>query len=115
MSLEIIILAAGQGTRMRSSIPKVLHKVADKALLEHVCVLAGSLSPTKTSVIYGHGGEKVLEALKNLDVVWVEQRERLGTGHAVMQLAEDIDDTATVLILYGDVPLLGKTSVNKLL
>ena len=73
------------------------------------------MSPTKTSVIYGHGGEKVLEALKNLDVVWVEQRERLGTGHAVMQLAEDIDDTATVLILYGDVPLLGKTSVNKLL
>ncbi|CAI8878986.1 bifunctional UDP-N-acetylglucosamine diphosphorylase/glucosamine-1-phosphate N-acetyltransferase GlmU [Methylocaldum szegediense] len=115
MSLEIVILAAGQGTRMRSSLPKILHKLGDRPLLEHVYALASRLRPDKISVIYGHGGEKVLRTLEHLNVVWVEQREQLGTGHAVMQVADDIDEARTVLILYGDVPLLGQVTVEKLI
>ena len=115
MSLEVVILAAGQGTRMRSATPKVLHKVGQWSLLEHVHRLAKTLGPHKVSIIYGHGGDVVLEQLKHLDTEWVEQRERLGTGHAVMQLADDIGDTSTVLILYGDVPLLRRLTVEKLL
>lgn len=115
MSLEIIILAAGQGTRMRSALPKVLHKVGASPLLEHVYLLARALEADKVSIVYGHGGEAVLERLRHLDAIWVEQKERLGTGHAVMQLADDIRDDATVLILYGDVPLLGESTVRNLL
>lgn len=115
MNLEVIILAAGQGTRMRSATPKVLHKVGRWPLLEHVHRLAMSLSPKKVSIIYGHGGEAVLAQLKHLDTLWIEQKERLGTGHAVMQLSDDIGDDAKVLILYGDVPLLRKNTVEKLL
>ena len=115
MSLEIIILAAGQGTRMRSALPKVLHKVGALPLLEHVYLLARALEADKISIVYGHGGEAVLERLRHLDAIWVEQKERLGTGHAVMQLADDIRDDATVLILYGDVPLLGESTVRNLL
>ncbi|SMF93289.1 bifunctional UDP-N-acetylglucosamine pyrophosphorylase / Glucosamine-1-phosphate N-acetyltransferase [Methylomagnum ishizawai] len=115
MPLEIIILAAGQGTRMRSALPKVLHKVGSKSLLEHVHALAASLSPDQISIIYGHGGEQVPRTLARLDAVWAEQKQQLGTGHAVMQVADGIGDDATVLILYGDVPLLKKTTVEKLL
>ena len=115
MQLEVIVLAAGQGSRMRSAIPKVLHRVAGVPLLEHVARLAKSLSPLRTTMIYGHGGEEVLEALGHLDVDWVEQRERLGTGHAVMQVEKGIRDEATVLVLYGDVPLLQQDTVTQLL
>jgi len=115
MSLEIVILAAGQGTRMRSSLPKILHKIGDRTLLEHVHALAARLRPDKVTVIYGHGGEMVLKSLEHLNVIWVEQREQLGTGHAVMQVADDIDDERTVLILYGDVPLLSDGTVKKLI
>ena len=115
MSLEIIILAAGQGTRMRSALPKVLHKVGALPLLEHVYLLARALEANKISIVYGHGGEAVLDRLRHLEAIWVEQKERLGTGHAVMQLADDIRDDATVLILYGDVPLLGEATVRNLL
>ena len=115
MTLEIIILAAGQGTRMRSALPKVLHKVGALPLLEHVYLLARALEADKISIVYGHGGEAVLDRLRHLDAIWVEQKERLGTGHAVMQLADDIRDEATVLILYGDVPLLGEATVRNLL
>lgn len=115
MSLEIIILAAGQGTRMRSALPKVLHRIGGTALLERVHQLAKSLGPEKISIIYGHGGEAVLARLSHLDALWVEQKERLGTGHAVMQVANGIHDAATVLILYGDVPLLGRETLGNLL
>jgi bifunctional UDP-N-acetylglucosamine pyrophosphorylase/glucosamine-1-phosphate N-acetyltransferase len=115
MSLEIVILAAGQGTRMRSSLPKILHKIGNKSLLEHVYALANRLRPDKITVIYGHGGEAVLKSLEHLEVTWVEQREQLGTGHAVMQVADDIGEESTVLILYGDVPLLNDATVKKLL
>lgn len=115
MSLEIIILAAGQGTRMHSAMPKVLHRIAHLPLLEHVYRLATSLGAEKTTIIYGHGGDQVQTQLSHLKVDWVEQRERLGTGHAVQQMADRIGSDATVLILYGDVPLLKKETVEGLL
>ena len=115
MSLEIIILAAGQGTRMKSDLPKVLHSIGHLPLLEHVHRLGKTLLPEKISIIYGHGGDQVLSRLAHLDAVWVEQKERLGTGHAVMQLADDIGEHSTVLILYGDVPLLKHETVKELL
>lgn len=115
MSLEIIILAAGQGTRMRSALPKVLHRVGHLSLLEHVYRLSASLAADKISIVYGHGGEAVRSALPHLAATWVEQKERLGTGHAVMQAADQIADDASVLILYGDVPLLQQSTVERLL
>ena len=115
MSLEIIILAAGQGTRMRSALPKVLHRVGHLSLLEHVYRLSASFAADKISIVYGHGGEAVRSALPHLAATWVEQKERLGTGHAVMQAADQIADDASVLILYGDVPLLQQSTVERLL
>ncbi len=114
MTLQTIILAAGQGTRMRSSLPKVLHKIGGKSLLAHAYDLAMQLGDNSVNVIYGHGGNQVLAALGELKTEWTEQKEQLGTGHAVMQVAGWIDDASTVLILYGDVPLLKLETVNKL-
>ena len=105
MDLYTVILAAGKGTRMRSSIPKVLHPLADLPLLEHVINAAAGLKPKKTIVVYGHGGDLVKERLSHIDVSWVEQAEQHGTGHAVNQAMHLIPDNARVLILYGDVPL----------
>lgn len=115
MILEIVILAAGQGTRMRSALPKVLHQLGHLTLLEHVYRLATALAADRISIVYGHGGDQAPETLAHLDAAWVEQKERLGTGHAVMQVADHISDTGTVLVLYGDVPLLGLDTVKKLL
>ena len=115
MTIKTIILAAGQGTRMRSAKPKVLHKIAEKSLLEHVCVMSSQLTDSQTVVVYGHGGEQVLTELAHLNLNWVEQVEQLGTGHAVQQTVSYIDDKDTVLILYGDVPLLKLATVEKLL
>ena len=115
MTCNIIILAAGQGTRMRSALPKVLHKLADKSLLEHVCQTANALSPSLLNIIYGHGGELVRQALAGLQVNWIEQAEQLGTGHAVAQALPFIQDDETVLILYGDVPLTKQASLHALL
>lgn len=115
MALQTIILAAGQGTRMRSAIPKVLHKIGGRPLLAHVCQLAQELGDNPVNVIYGHGGEKVLEALSGFDLTWTEQKERLGTGHAVMQVADWLRADSIVLILYGDVPLLELETLKKLI
>ena len=115
MKLEVLVLAAGQGTRMKSEVPKVLHKVADKPLLEHVYDLANTLDAERITVVYGHGGDKVLTALSHLPVHWVEQTVRLGTGHAVMQAKDYISDDAVTLILYGDVPLLTRETTERLL
>ena len=113
--LHIIILAAGQGTRMKSALPKVLHKIAHKSLLEHVLDVAHQLQATSTHVVYGHGGEQVKNALQNYNVNWVLQDEQLGTGHAVDQAAPSIPDDQTVLILYGDVPLIQKDTLDRLI
>lgn len=106
MSLEIIILAAGQGTRMRSNLPKVLHPLAGKPMLAHVLDTARALGPAAIHVVYGHGGEQVKQAIDDPALNWVEQAEQLGTGHAVEQAMPAVKDGAIVLILYGDVPLI---------
>ena len=106
MKITTIILAAGKGTRMRSELPKILHKIADRPLLQHVYDTAKQLENNTVKIVVGHGAEQVTKALKNLDADWVEQKRQLGTGHAVQQVSDQITDTDTVLILYGDVPLL---------
>ena len=105
MSLSIIILAAGQGKRMKSTLPKVLHPLAGQSLLEHVHISSLQLESRQTYIVYGHGGETLKETLSHLPVKWVEQAKQLGTGHAVKQPIDDIPDDDHVLILYGDVPL----------
>ena len=104
--LSIVILAAGQGKRMRSRLPKVLHRLAGKTLLEHVYVAASRLRSRCVHVIYGYGGGQVPDAHRNMDVKWVEQERQLGTGHAMMQVIDDIPVSDSVMILYGDVPLI---------
>lgn len=115
MSIKTIILAAGQGTRMRSSRPKVLHEIANKALLQHVYETSLSLENNQIFIIYGHGGETVKQALNDFDATWIEQKQQLGTGHAVQQAIHHVDDPDTVLILYGDVPLLKAQTIQTLL
>ena len=104
--LEVVVLAAGKGTRMRSSLPKVLHEIGGKPLLGHVLDNAVELGADAIHVIYGHGGETVPENFPDHKVDWVLQAEQNGTGHAVQQAVPHIKKDATVLVLYGDVPLI---------
>jgi len=106
MSLHIIILAAGQGVRMRSSLPKVLHQVAGQSMLAHVVQTAEALNPEQIHVVIGHEGEKIQAACQHLKVNWVIQAEQLGTGHAVHQALPQIPDHAHVLVLFSDAPLI---------
>jgi bifunctional UDP-N-acetylglucosamine pyrophosphorylase/glucosamine-1-phosphate N-acetyltransferase len=115
MKLGVVILAAGQGTRMKSSLPKVLHRLAGKPLLQHVIDTAATLSPKKTIIVFGHGGEQVRQSVSGKNLIWVEQAEQLGTGHAVQQTREQLADLDRVLILYGDVPLTSQQTLQKLL
>ena len=104
--LNVVILAAGQGKRMRSDLPKVLHRLADKPLLGHVIATARSLKPSHICVVYGHGGDQVRAAFAaDADLKWAEQKEQLGTGHAVLQALPQLDPELPTLVLYGDVPL----------
>lgn len=104
--LHVIVLAAGAGTRMKSTRPKVLMPLAGRPLLGHVLAAARALQPAAIHVVYGHGGEQVQAAFAGqADLHWVVQAERLGTGHAVEQALPDVPDDAQVLVLYGDVPL----------
>ena len=91
---------------MKSSLPKILHPLAGRSLLEHVYIAATRLDVRDIHVVYGYGGEQIREELSHLEVNWVEQAEQLGTGHAVVQAIEDVPDVDNVLILYGDVPLI---------
>jgi bifunctional UDP-N-acetylglucosamine pyrophosphorylase/glucosamine-1-phosphate N-acetyltransferase len=115
MKITTIILAAGKGTRMRSELPKVLHQIANRPLLRHVYDTAKHLENNVIKIVVGHGAELVTEALQDLDVSWVEQKQQLGTGHAVQQVSDQIADADTVLILYGDVPLLKLSTVRLLI
>ncbi len=103
--LNVVILAAGKGTRMKSDLPKVLHPLAGRPLLAHVLAAADSLRPERICVVYGHGGETLPTAIGRADLLWVRQEPQLGTGHAVQQAVPHLDPAAVVLILYGDVPL----------
>ena len=115
MKPTVVILAAGQGTRMRSALPKVLHPVAGRPMLAHVIELARSLEPARICVVVGHGADAVRAALDAPDISWVEQAQRLGTGHAVSQALPALgEDAGTVLVLYGDVPLLPAAPVREL-
>src|ERR1700761_1683171 len=115
MAISIVILAAGQGKRMKSELPKVLQPVAGRALLKHVIDVARTLKPDAIHVVYGHGGEAVQKALKDENVSWVLQAERLGTGHALMQAMPHVPDDHIVLMLYGDVPLISHSTLAALL
>ena len=114
MNISIVILAAGQGTRMRSKLPKVLQPLAGKPLLEHVIATAESLSPKQVCVVYGHGGEQVLQHFDGRAVEWALQEPQLGTGHAVQQAMPHLSDDEVVVILYGDVPLVEAGTIEGL-
>ncbi|WP_426150904.1 bifunctional UDP-N-acetylglucosamine diphosphorylase/glucosamine-1-phosphate N-acetyltransferase GlmU [Pseudomonas sp. DC3000-4b1] len=114
MSLDIVILAAGQGTRMRSALPKVLHPVAGRSMLGHVIHSARQLKPSGIHVVIGHGAEQVQQAFAAEDIQFVIQAQQLGTGHAVAQAQPGLDSTIT-LILYGDVPLIQPATLQALL
>src|SRR6202035_2531532 len=115
MHLSVVILAAGQGKRMNSDLPKVLQPLAGQPLLQHVISAARGVNPENIYVVYGHGGAQVQAALSHEHVEWILQAEQLGTGHAVMQAMCVIPDDHTVLVLYGDVPLIRAPSLKKLI
>jgi bifunctional UDP-N-acetylglucosamine pyrophosphorylase / glucosamine-1-phosphate N-acetyltransferase len=115
MPLDVVVLAAGQGKRMHSALPKVLHALAGRALLAHVLDAARALKPHKIVVIHGYGGEEVRAAFPDPSIEWVAQTEQLGTGHAVLQALPKLSADAEVLILYGDVPLVRVETLRRLL
>jgi bifunctional UDP-N-acetylglucosamine pyrophosphorylase/glucosamine-1-phosphate N-acetyltransferase len=115
MPLSVVILAAGQGKRMNSDLPKVLQPLAGEPLLQHVIRTARALNPANIYVVHGHGGAQVRAAFDHEEVDWVLQAEQLGTGHAVMQAMTAIPDDHTVLVLYGDVPLIRAASLQPLI
>lgn len=115
--MNVVILAAGMGKRMQSNLPKVLHPIAGKAMLQHVIATARQLhgnNAAKICVIYGHGGEQVPSAVAADDIAFAKQEPQLGTGHAVAQAIPHLDDAVPTLILYGDVPLTRSTSLQRL-
>ena len=115
MALDVIILAAGQGTRMKSGKAKVLHEIAGRPMLDHVVLTARSLGADRVAVVVGHQKEAVKENLNthsSSDIVWVDQDKRLGTGHAVRLALEELATKNSVIVLYGDVPLLGINSLK---
>ena len=119
MSLSVVILAAGKGTRMRSSLPKVLHAIANKPMVSHVIDAARQLNAENIYIVYGFGGEvlkaTLTENCSSDDLVFIEQKEQLGTGHAVDMASPFIKDDENVLVLYGDVPLTKVTTLERLL
>jgi len=112
--LQVIILAAGQGTRMKSALPKVLHTVGSKPMLAHVIDAAHGLNAKAIHVVYGHGGKAVMQRLNHQAVNWVLQEAQLGTGHAVAQAMPSLADEQIALVLYGDVPLIRRETLEKL-
>ena len=115
MKLAVVILAAGQGKRMKSSLPKVLQPLAGRPLLRHVVTRARSLNADSIHVVYGHGGEQVRAVIGDPDLKWALQAEQLGTGHALMQAMPQVADDALVLVLYGDVPLVDAQTLRGLI
>lgn len=114
MPLDIVILAAGQGTRMHSSLPKVLHPLAGKPMLQHVIDAARVFDDAKLHVVIGHGADKVKTVIDDPGIHWVVQEQQLGTGHAVAQALPSLRKNASVLVLYGDVPLVNPSTLKQL-
>ena len=115
MNLTVLILAAGKGTRMRSDLPKVLQPLAHKPLLGYVIDTSMSFKPKQLVVVYGYGGDLVKETFSSQNIQWVEQKEQLGTGHAVQQAIPLVGDEGSTLILYGDVPLIDEHTIKRLI
>jgi bifunctional UDP-N-acetylglucosamine pyrophosphorylase/glucosamine-1-phosphate N-acetyltransferase len=115
MKLTVVILAAGQGTRMRSALPKVLHPLGGQPMLSHVIRTARQLEPAAIVVVDGHGGDQVRQAVDQPGVRWVRQERQLGTGHAVAQALPETPDDHLLLVLYGDVPLIRPDTLRQLL
>jgi bifunctional UDP-N-acetylglucosamine pyrophosphorylase/glucosamine-1-phosphate N-acetyltransferase len=114
--LHVVILAAGEGKRMRSALPKVLQKIAGRPMLAHVIDTARALHPAGIHIVHGHGGDAVQQAFDDQpDLQWAEQAQQLGTGHALQQAMPGIPDGAQVLVLYGDVPLIAPATLQRLL
>ena len=112
--LNVVILAAGKGTRMKSDLPKVLHPLAGKPLLGHVLAAADSLTPERICVVYGHGGETLPQAMGRAELAWAKQEPQLGTGHAVQQAVPHLNPDGLCLILYGDVPLIRPETLQEM-
>ncbi len=114
MAINVVILAAGQGKRMQSSLPKILHNLAGAPLLAHVVARARELKPACICVVYGHGGEQVPDAMRAADLTFVKQEPQLGTGHALQQALPHLDVRKATLVLYGDVPLTTAATLKEL-
>ncbi|WP_416306724.1 bifunctional UDP-N-acetylglucosamine diphosphorylase/glucosamine-1-phosphate N-acetyltransferase GlmU [Neptunicella sp. SCSIO 80796] len=115
MSFSVVILAAGKGTRMKSSLPKVLHPIAAKPMVQHIIDTVTLLGANKIHLVYGHGGDQLQQAISQPDLNWCLQAEQLGTGHAVQQAVPCLDDNEDVLILVGDAPLIKASTLENLL
>ena len=115
MSLSVVILAAGKGTRMCSNLPKVLHKIADKAMIQHVIDTVKSVGSANIHLIYGHGGEQVKEKVIDESLNWIKQQEQLGTGHAMQIAQPHFKKDEKILMVYGDVPLLSEKTLADLI
>jgi bifunctional UDP-N-acetylglucosamine pyrophosphorylase/glucosamine-1-phosphate N-acetyltransferase len=115
MALSVVILAAGKGTRMRSSLPKVLHPIAHKPMVKHVIDAAKALNISALNVVYGFGGDQLKDNIDDPTIDWVLQSEQLGTGHAVKQAMPNINNEDDVLVLYADVPLISVETLQKLI
>mgnify|MGYP001214907602 CR=1 FL=1 len=115
MSLSVVILAAGKGTRMRSTLPKVLHKIADKPMVQHVIDTVKGVGAENIHLIYGHGGELMLEKIDEAHLNWIKQSEQLGTGHAMQIAQPHFKENEKILMVYGDVPLLSTQTLQRLI
>lgn len=114
-AMSVVILAAGKGTRMYSDLPKVLHPLAGKPMVQHVIDAGNALGARQVNLVYGHGGDRLQSVLKDNAVNWVLQAEQLGTGHAMQQAAPHFADDEDILMLYGDVPLISVDTLTRLL
>lgn len=115
VDVAVVILAAGQGKRMKSALPKVLHPIAGRPMLRRVISVARKLQPGKICIVYGHGGEQVRATIADADLAWVKQEPQLGTGHAVLQALPQLPADGITLVLYGDVPLIRAVTLRALL
>src|SRR5690554_4186280 len=113
--INVVVLAAGKGTRMKSALPKVLHQLAGKSLLQHNLDLALALSAEHINIVIGHGADRIRDSIKQEGLHFTLQEKQLGTGHAVHQTIGYLDDQAIALVLYGDVPLLQESTVRALI
>ena len=113
--VNFVILAAGKGTRMRSSLPKVLHKLSGRSMLGHVVAVVESLGEAKKIIVTGHGAEQVEQQFKSPTTIFTQQKEQLGTGHAVHMAVPELCSDAVVIVLYGDVPLIRPATIQKIL